>query len=158
MFRILTNISVVLLLGATLFQSPASLAGSCCSTGCIDIVPCPPSEPIVRESCDPKIRVFEITGYFEYWTEFMHVERSCKYSPYQFEAMAFDDDSFFDQAAGNYKGLKKIIVQPWWAWGIDSAKRISNNPNWKHRKFRASGCFINPEFFLADRLDHIRGE
>ena len=118
-----------LLLGVTLFSS-SSFAGSCCSSGCPEIMPCPPSEPIARDTCDRSIHVYEIEGVLEFWMEFMRVERSCEYQPWQFEAMIFDQESFFSEEDKEFKKMKKIILQPWWAWSIDTTKSIANHPRW----------------------------
>ena len=144
------------LLLAGLSQATSAFAGDCCSSGCPDIIPCPPSEPITQLSCNPNIRVYAVHGYLEYWTELMRVERPCEYQPYLFEGMIFDASSSFDQATQQYIGLTKIIVHPWWANTIVTTQNIAHQMDWQDRRFTARGCFVTPDYFLAEWIDYER--
>lgn len=131
-----------------------SFAGNCCSTGCPEIVPCPLSEPVVL-TCAPGSKVYEVYGYFEYWTELMHTRRACYRNDYLFEAMIFDEDSILDPLSQDYKNLKKIILHPWWPISITTTKEIAHRLDWHRRGFRAVGCFTTDaqDYFIAETVD-----
>lgn len=130
---------------------------SCCSSGCPEIVACPPTASIERKVCDPNIHIYEVEGYFNYWTEFMQPpRRTCEYQMDQFDAMVFVPETQYDPARQEYIYLKKVVIYPWWVQDINVSEKIAHQLQWQKRRFKARGCYVDKDHFIVEAIDYAR--